>query len=193
MNITSVLFSGVGGQGIILASAILAKCAFLHGLMVKESELHGMAQRGGSVISHVRFGEEVFSPLIPRAGADFLVALEELEGLRNLHYLKPSGRVILNTKQLVPATADEIKNPYPQDVADRILAAGFKVHTLNSLEIARTVGNMKVENVIMVGALSSFLKLPMDTWEQAIAESVPSKTVQMNIAAFKLGRDITAE
>jgi indolepyruvate ferredoxin oxidoreductase, beta subunit len=191
MRLTSVLFSGVGGQGIILASAILAQCAFLQGLMVKESELHGMAQRGGSVISHVRFGEEVYSPLIPEAGADFLVALEELEGLRNIHYLNSSGRVILNAKQLVPPTADEIRNPYPHDIAGKISAEGFEVYTLNGLDIAREVGNLKVENVIMVGALSSFLKFPMAAWEQAISESVPSKTVRMNIEAFKRGREIT--
>jgi indolepyruvate ferredoxin oxidoreductase beta subunit len=192
MKITSVLFSGVGGQGIILASAILAKCAFLRGLMVKESELHGMAQRGGSVISHVRFGSEVFSPLIPRASADFLVALEELEGLRNLHYLKPSAVVIMSAKQIVPLSADPMKNPYPDDVERRLLEEGFRVDVIDSMAIAKEIGNMKVENVIMVGALSSYLEFPMDVWEQAIAESVPSKTVQINVEAFRKGRGITS-
>ena len=106
MDITSVLFAGVGGQGIILASSILAECAFNDGLMVKQSELHGMAQRGGSVISHVRFGKEVYSPLIPRGRADYLVALEELEGLRYNFYLKPGGVMILNKKRVIPPTAD---------------------------------------------------------------------------------------
>jgi indolepyruvate ferredoxin oxidoreductase beta subunit len=192
MKITSVLFAGVGGQGIILASTILAKCAFMQGLSVKESELHGMAQRGGSVISHVRFGEEVFSPLIPKAGADFLVALEELEGLRNLHYLKSTGIVILNTKQVVPHTADQANNPYPQDVAKKIETEGFRVIPADSLAIAREVGNMKVENVIMTGALSSYLEFPMEAWEIAISESVPQKTVSMNIEAFRKGREITS-
>jgi indolepyruvate ferredoxin oxidoreductase, beta subunit len=191
MNITSVLFSGVGGQGIILASAILAKCAFLSGLMVKESELHGMAQRGGSVISHVRFGKEVFSPLIPRGTADFLVALEELEGLRNSSYLKNSGIIILSTKKIIPHTADPAVNPYPEDVERRLCADGFQAVSIDSPAIARALGNLKVENVIMVGALSSYLDFPFQTWEQAISESVPQKTVQLNIEAFKQGQEIT--
>jgi indolepyruvate ferredoxin oxidoreductase, beta subunit len=191
MNVTSVLFSGVGGQGIILASAILAKCAFLSGFMVKESELHGMAQRGGSVISHVRFGDEVFSPLIPKGSADFLVALEELEGLRNSYYLKPSATIILNTKRIVPQSADTSVSSYPEDAEKRLTAEGFRVVAIDSLAIAKEVGNLKVENVIMVGALSSCLELPYEKWEQAISESVPEKTVQINIVAFKKGQEIT--
>lgn len=175
----------------MLASAILAKCAFLSGLMVKESELHGMAQRGGSVISHVRFGEEVFSPLIPKGAADFLVALEELEGLRNSFYLKPSATVILNTKKIVPPSADTSVNPYPEDAEKRLIDSGFRVVAINSLAIAKEVGNLKVENVIMVGALSSFLDFPQEKWEQAISESVPQKTVKINIEAFKKGQEIT--
>jgi indolepyruvate ferredoxin oxidoreductase, beta subunit len=191
MNITSVLFSGVGGQGIVLASSILAKCAFLSGLMVKESELHGMAQRGGSVISHVRFGHEVFSPLIPKGAVDFLVALEELEGLRNSYYLKPSATIILNTKKIIPQSADPNINPYPEDAEKRLASEGFRVVAIDSLAIAKEVGNLKVENVIMVGALSSYLNFTFDTWEQAISESVPQKTVQINIEAFKKGQEIT--
>ncbi len=191
MDIKSVLFSGVGGQGIILASAILAKCAFKKGLMVKESELHGMAQRGGSVVSHVRFGNEVFSPLIPKGGADFLVALEELEGLRNSYYLKPSGIVILSTKKIIPQTADPSLNPYPEDAEKRLCADGFQVRTIDSFAIAKEIGNLKVENVILVGALSSYLDFPMELWEQAISDSVPPKTVQINIEAFNKGREIT--
>lgn len=192
MDITSVLFSGVGGQGIVLASTILAKCAFQQGLMVKESELHGMAQRGGSVISHVRFGDEVYSPLIPRGKADFLVALEELEGLRYFYYLKPGGTVILNRKKVVPPTADPLKNPYPEEVGKRLLAEGFRVNEIDALEIARGLDNPKVENVIVVGALSSYLEFPLEAWENAVRESVPQKTVEINIEAFMKGREITA-
>jgi indolepyruvate ferredoxin oxidoreductase, beta subunit len=191
MNITNVLLSGVGGQGIVLASSILARCAFLSGLMVKESELHGMAQRGGSVISHVRFGDEVFSPLIPKGAADFLVALEELEGLRNSYYLKPSATVILNSKKIIPQTADESADSYPEDVEKRLIAEGLKVVAIDSLAVAKEVGNLKVENVIMIGALSSYLDFPAEKWEQAISESVPRKTVQINIEAFKKGQEIT--
>ncbi len=193
MEITSVLFAGVGGQGIILASSILAKCAFQQKLMIKQSELHGMAQRGGSVISHVRFGKEVYSPLIPRGRADFLVALEELEGLRYDFYLKPNGIVILNKKRVIPSTADNAKNLYPDDVKKRLENSGFRVNEIDAIEIAKEIGNPKVENVIIVGALSSYLSFPLDAWEAAIRESVPKKTVDINIAAFKKGRGITAK
>jgi indolepyruvate ferredoxin oxidoreductase, beta subunit len=192
MDITSVLFSGVGGQGIILASSILAKCAFHKGLMVKQSELHGMAQRGGSVISHVRFGIDVYSPLIPRGRADFLVALEELEGLRYNFYLKPGGVMILNKKRIVPPMAEFLKNPYPEDVRKRVENKGFRVIEIDALEIANGLGNAKVENVIIVGALSSYLEFPLDAWERAVRESVPRKTVELNIEAFKKGQQLTA-
>ena len=192
MDITSVLFAGVGGQGIILASSILAKCAFNNGLMVKQSELHGMAQRGGSVISHVRFGKDVYSPLIPRGKADFLVALEELEGLRYNFYLKPGGVMILNKKRVVPPSADSLKSPYPEDVQKRLEDAGFWVREIDALEIANVLGNAKVENVIIVGALSSYLEFPLDSWENAVREAVPRKTVELNIEAFNKGRQLTA-
>jgi indolepyruvate ferredoxin oxidoreductase beta subunit len=192
MTITSVLFAGVGGQGIILASTILAKCAFHQGMMVKQSELHGMAQRGGSVISHVRFGEEVYSPLIPKGRADFLVALEELEGLRYNFYLKKGGTVILNKKKVVPPTADPLKSPYPEDVMKQLQERGYRVITIDALEIAKSLENPKVENVIIVGALSSYISFPLSAWENAVRESVPLKTVQINIEAFKKGREFTA-
>ena len=194
MGITSVLFAGVGGQGIILASTILAKCAFNRGLMVKQSELHGMAQRGGSVISHVRFGKEVYSPLIPKGRADYLVALEELEGLRYNFYLKPGGTIILNKKRVLPPTADPVKNPYPEDVKEQLGMSQFKVVEMDALEIAKNVGNPKVENVIIIGALSTYMEdFPLDAWEQAVRESVPPKTVEINIRAFREGRRFTSK
>ena len=193
MDITSVLFAGVGGQGIILASSILAKCAFNDGLMIKQSELHGMAQRGGSVISHVRFGKEVYSPLIPRGRADYLVALEELEGLRYNFYLRPGGIMILNKKRVIPPSADPVKSPYPEDVRKRLKEAGFRVREIDALEIAKGLGNPKVENVIIVGALSSYLKFRLDSWENAVREAVPRKTVELNIEAFLKGRELTVD
>lgn len=190
MNITSILLAGVGGQGIVLASKILAKCAFTAGFEVKESELHGMAQRGGSVISHVRFGEEVYSPLIPRGKADFLVALEELEGLRYTYYLKPSARVILNNKQVVPAIITPENSAYPENVRQKLESLGFGVDEIKALEIAKELGNLKVENIIVVGALSRFLPFSMEDWQKTIEESVPAKTIEINLKAFKTGREI---
>jgi indolepyruvate ferredoxin oxidoreductase, beta subunit len=189
MSITNVLFSGVGGQGIILASKILTKCAFVSGYMVKESELHGMAQRGGSVTSHVRFGEEVYSPLIHRGKADFMVALEELEGLRYAYYLKPDGKVILNRKKIVPSSVNPAVAPYPEDVKSQLESMGFHVDSVNALEIATTLGNPKVENIIVMGVLSRYMPFPLAIWETVIKESVPPKTIEINLTAFNKGRD----
>ena len=190
MGITNVLFSGVGGQGIILASKILTKCAFVSGYMVKESELHGMAQRGGSVTSHVRFGEEVYSPLIHKGRADFVVALEELEGLRYAYYLKPAGKVILNQKRIVPSSINPAVAPYPEDVKSQLESMGFHVDSVNALEIATTLGNPKVENIIVMGVLSRHMPFPLAVWETVIKESVPPKTIEINLTAFNKGRDI---
>lgn len=190
METVNVLFSGVGGQGILLASMILSKAAFQAGYMVKESELHGMAQRGGSVISHVRFGEEVHSPLIPKGRADFLVALEELEGLRNVFYLKPGGRIVLNRKKVVPPSANPDIAPYPEDTESLMKSMGFSVDSVNALGTAQDLGNPKVENIIVMGILSRHLSFPLSTWEKVIRSSVPSKTVEINLSAFWKGRDI---
>ena len=191
MGITNVLFSGVGGQGIILASRILAKCAFISGYMVKESELHGMAQRGGSVTSHVRFGEEVYSPLIHKGKADFLVALEELEGLRYAYYLKPNGKVILNQKKIMPSFINPAVAPYPEDVKAQLEAMDFHVDYVNALEIANNLGNPKVENIIVMGLLSRYMPFSLAVWETVLKESVPAKTIEINLAAFAKGREIT--
>jgi indolepyruvate ferredoxin oxidoreductase, beta subunit len=191
MGIINVLFAGIGGQGIILASKILAQCAFVSGYMVKESELHGMAQRGGSVTSHVRFGEEVYSPLIPRGKADFLVALEELEGLRYAYYLKPNGKVILNQKRVIPSSINPSSAPYPEDAKSQLEAMDFHVDSVNAFEIANTLGNPKMENIIVMGILSRYLPFIIAVWETVIKESVPAKTIEINLTAFRMGREIT--
>lgn len=190
MGTVNVLFAGVGGQGIILASKILAKCAFDSGYMVKESELHGMAQRGGSVTSHVRFGEEVYSPLIPRGKADFLIALEELEGLRYAYYLKPSGNVILNQKKVIPSSINPSVAPYPEDVKLQLETMGFHVDNVDAFEIANNLGNPKLDNIIVMGILSRYLPFTISAWETVIKESVPFKTIEINLAAFQKGREI---
>jgi indolepyruvate ferredoxin oxidoreductase beta subunit len=190
METTSVLFAGVGGQGIILASKILARCAFNEGLMVKESELHGMAQRGGSVVSHVRYGSEVYSPLIPLGRADFLVAMEELEGLRYEPYLRSGAAVVLNQRRVMPALVNPESGQYPPDAGAQLRARGFRVLELNALEMAKGLGNLKVENIILLGALSQHLSFTIELWERTIAESVPPKTVDLNLRAFHAGRDL---
>ncbi len=188
MDTISILFAGIGGQGVILASRLVARCAMLSGFMVKSSEIHGMAQRGGSVLSHLRFGEKVYSPLIPVGKADVLVCMEELEGLRNIHFLKPDGKVILNRKRIIPSGVTE--ETYPQDIFERISGTGLKVYSLDSPNIAREIGNPKVENIIILGFLSNSLPFPEYIWEECIREMVPSKAIETNIKAFKKGREL---
>ncbi len=191
MATTNVLFAGVGGQGIILASKILTTCAFLSGFRVKESELHGMAQRGGSVTSHVRFGDEVHSPLIPVGKADFLVALEELEGLRYAYYLKPDATVILNRKRVIPPHLNPSVGGYPDDVEAQLRAMNVHLQTVKAVEIANEMGNPKLENIIVMGVLSRYLPFIQSVWESVIKESVPVKTVDINLMAFRRGRELT--
>ena len=190
--VTSILFSGVGGQGIILASKVLARCAFVCGYMVKESEMHGMAQRGGSVTGHVRFGKDVYSPLIPKGGADYLVAMEELEGLRNADYLKSKCRVIFNRRRVLPSFLTPDVN-YPEDIKFRLDLLGFQVKEIDALEMAKQLGNLRVENLVLLGALSRYLPMPLSAWTEAVRKSVPMKTVELNLAAFKMGRDFAAQ
>jgi indolepyruvate ferredoxin oxidoreductase, beta subunit len=189
MGITNVLFAGVGGQGIILASKILTKCAFVSGHMVKESELHGMAQRGGSVTSHVRFGEEVYSPLIHKGKADILVALEELEGLRYAYFLKPDGIVILNQKKVIPSFINASAT-YPENAESQLDSMGFHVDSVNAFAIANELGNVKLENIIVMGVLSLHLPFIISVWEKVIQESVPPKTIDINLTAFRRGREL---
>lgn len=189
-EVINVLFAGVGGQGVILASAILSQAAFKNGYDVKDSELHGMAQRGGSVISHVRFGVVVYSPLIPKGKADYFVATEELEGLRYVGFVKKGGKVILNKRRTIPVTVSE-RTPYPENVKQQMEALNLEVLEIDAPEIAKNLGSSKVENVILVGALSSFLPLSLEHWYEAIRELVPKKTIDINIEAFEEGRKFT--
>ncbi len=191
METVSVLFAGVGGQGIVLASKILAKVAFDSGLMVKESELHGMAQRGGSVVSHVRFGEEVHSPLIPLGRADILVSLEELEGLRYINFLKKDGTVIFNKNVSIPSTVrPDTGLTYPEDAEGKLRVMGYNVVKIEAKEVAKSAGNLKSENIAVLGLLSNYLNLSEQTWQETISKSVPSKTIEVNLKAFQGGRTL---
>ncbi|MDX9714445.1 MAG: indolepyruvate oxidoreductase subunit beta [Dissulfurispiraceae bacterium] len=192
MATTSVFFAGVGGQGIVLGSKILAQAAFSAGCMVKECELHGMAQRGGSVVSHIRFGEEVHSPLIPQGKADFLIVMEALEGLRYTCYLKPGATVILNSRQIIPSTVTQGSAIYPENISDKFRQMGYRVVEIDAAEIARQSGNPKGENIVLIGALSSQLKFNEQIWIETITDSVPPKTIEQNIDSFNKGRQFSA-
>ena len=188
MKTINVLISGVGGQGTILAGKILAKCALDAGFDVKANELHGMAQRGGSVTCHVRFGDKVFSPIIPAGEADFLVALEELEALRYLPSLKKGAFIIMNKRNIMPAGLENKQGAYPVEISKKIEEQGFKLIALEAQKIAQECGSIKIENIVLLGALSKQLPIKQKIWETVVKNAVPPNTIYMNLMAFEKGR-----
>ena len=190
----NVLIVGVGGQGVIMVSKVLAWLAQSRGLDVKQSEVHGMAKRGGSVFSHVRFGPRVWSPVIAQGEADVLVALEWAEAMRWLPYLKAgSGILLCDTKRIVPPFAclnREAGAPlrYSRETPEEVKAHVSEGYALDASEMAEGLGNERASNVVLLGALSAALDFPTDEWEQAVAQFVPKKTVAVNLEAFRLGR-----
>jgi indolepyruvate ferredoxin oxidoreductase beta subunit len=183
----NILIVGVGGQGVLLASEIIATAAMLEGYDVKKSEVHGMAQRGGSVSSHVRWGTQVFSPIIPRGKAHFLIALEMLEGIRLASWLRAGGVLILNHQKIVPASSYTLDIPYPQDVEQFTDGKNIRVLDLDVESEARRLGNVRLTNVILLGVLSRFLDFPTDVWQRAIEQTVKSEYQKINGDAFAAG------
>lgn len=188
---TNIIFVGVGGQGIVSASRILAWCAFKSGFEVKESEIHGMSQRGGSVYGFIRFGEKVYSPVIPQGEGDFMLALEKLEAIRYLHFLHKDSLIILNKKQIVPASLESTQ--YPQDIVERIKNKGYKVVEVEAAEVAKHLGSSKIENVYLLGVLSLRLPFPEEKWKEVLMQFLPKKMLEINLRAFEEGRRIGKE
>lgn len=186
----SVVLVGVGGQGILLASEIVAKAAMLSGHQVKTNEVHGMAQRGGSVIAHVRYGTEVFSPTVPEGTAAVLGALEQIEALRYAHYIAPDGLAVVNATSVVPVTVSSGAATYPKDVADRLRKAFPRLVYFDAGKKAVELGNIRAANIVLLGALSRGLDLPQEDWKAAIASSVKEKQRDLNLRAFEIGRNI---
>jgi indolepyruvate ferredoxin oxidoreductase, beta subunit len=189
MTKVDVLIVGVGGQGVLLASELLSDVALAAGYDVKKSEVHGMAQRGGSVSSHVRIAAgRVYSPLIPQGGADVLLAFEQAEALRWIHFLRPEGTVIVNARRLVPPVALLKKGPaYPENPIDAVRRRVGKVVPVDAASAAAALGNPRVENAVLLGALSRSLDVPEDAWMEAIGKRVPANTVEINRRAFRAG------
>ncbi len=181
---------GVGGQGTILASDVLALVALETGLDAKKSEVHGMAQRGGSVISHVRWGEKVFSPLIGKGEADFLLAFEKLEALRYAAWLKPGGVAIVNDQAIPPVSVSSGGAEYPsdEDFRDAFAAVTDGLHVVPGIEVAEELGNARVNNIVLLGALSTFLDVDLAVWKRVIESRVPARYVELNLKAFERGR-----
>ncbi|MEA4893261.1 MAG: indolepyruvate oxidoreductase subunit beta [Peptococcaceae bacterium] len=189
-EITSVLIAGVGGQGTVLASKILGLVAMKAGLDVKQSEIHGMSQRGGSVVTHVRYGEKVNSPLVPVAGANVIMAFEELEALRYLPYLKKGGLMIANKQQMLPMPVITGAAEYPRDPIAEIREKGARVIAADASSIGREKGDARAANVVLLGILSKELSFPEEIWLEAIKESMKPKLVGMNLGAFAAGREL---
>ena len=188
MNIINILVCGVGGQGILLASEVLSDAAMRAGFDVKKSEVHGMAQRGGSVVSHIRYGEKIFSPLIKEGEADFLFSFEKMETLRYISMLKKSGTIIINDQKINPTTINIKKSFYPSDIVETCKKFTSEVFLIEALKIAEELGNTKTVNIIMIGALSKFLNISEEIWIESLKSNIKSKFLDLNILAFQKGQ-----
>jgi len=188
MKAMNVSLVGVGGQGILLTSDILAKTAALAGLDVKKSEIHGMAQRGGSVISQVRFGKKVNSPIIADGTSDLLVSFERLEALRWRHLLALGGRVLINDLNLTPITVSSGQQPAVTDLDARLKAEYPSALYIDALAIAQKIGNTRAMNMVLAGAISLLTPFGDGVWDQAMRERIPASMLDVNIKSFKAGR-----
>jgi indolepyruvate ferredoxin oxidoreductase beta subunit len=187
MRTQNILLVGVGGQGTILAAKILAEVAVLQGFDVKMSEVHGMAQRGGSVVTHVRLGEQVHSPLVEQGEADYIVAFERLEALRWAHFLREGGCIVVNDQRIDPMTVITGQFRYPPEILATLQAGAGDVVVLDALQLAREVGSIKAVNVVLLGALAERMQIEKSRWLEAIRRTVPAKTLELNLEAFAAG------
>jgi indolepyruvate ferredoxin oxidoreductase beta subunit len=187
----NLLFAGVGGQGVLLASEVISALAMNRGWDVKKSEIHGMAQRGGSVVSHVRISEgEVFSPTIPLGEATHLVSFEELETLRYLDHMDPQGLVIMNLQQVNPMTVLAGTAVYPQNAGELIRERQLRLIEVDGVAIASKAGNAKAVNTVLLGVLSRHLPFAEEEWVDTFKKVVPQKILELNLKAFQMGREV---
>ena len=184
---TNVLIVGVGGQGTLLASKLLGNAMFNSGYDVKVSEVHGMSQRGGSVVTYVRFGPKVYSPVIERGSADIIVSFEKMEAARFLPYLKKGGNIIVNSQRIDPMPVITGSCKYPEDILDKIRERGISIIEVDALKYAKEAGSVKSVNVVLMGCLAKILGVQKDIWIEAITDSVSKDFIKLNINAFILG------
>ena len=189
METKNVMIVGVGGQGSLLASKLLGRLLLSKGYDIKVSEVHGMSQRGGSVVTYVRFGEKVYSPVIDKGEADFIVSFELLEAARWTEYLKEGGRIVTNTQQINPMPVIIGAAEYPDALVSKMQAAGISVDAFDALALAEQAGSPKAVNIVLMGYLSKHFDFTLEEWMKAIANSVPEKFREMNQTAFNLGRN----
>ncbi len=182
----NIMIVGVGGQGTLLASRILGRAVIEMGYDVKVSEVHGMSQRGGSVVTYVKFGEKVHSPIIDRGEADLILAFELLEAYRALPYLKEGGRLIVNRQQMNPMPVITGAAKYPENIEEKI-ASKVSATGVDALALAKEAGSMKAVNVVLIGLMAKSTQIPYDVWKKAVTETVPPKFLEINLKAFDLG------
>jgi indolepyruvate ferredoxin oxidoreductase beta subunit len=189
-QITNILLVGVGGQGILLASEILSEAAMLAGFDVKKSEIHGMSQRGGSVVSHVRYGAEVFSPIVPEGEGDILFGFELMETCRSLPFLKQGGTVVANDLQISPPSVLMGQELYPDGLVERIKARFTDFMLVDCQKVAADAGNVRAANTVLLGAVSKRLGISEEYWVKALEKMVPARAVDVNKRAFLMGREL---
>jgi len=192
LAVKSIMIVGVGGQGTLLASRLLGRALTKRGYDVKVSEVHGMSQRGGSVVTYVKYGDRVDSPIIREGEADLILAFELLESARWFGFMKPEGKLIVNPQQIDPMPVVIGSAAYPEGVLETLQAAGADVIEIDALTAAERAGSKKAVNVVLIGAMASQMDLPKEDWMEAVKETVPPKYLEMNLKAFELGynRDI---
>ena len=189
METRSIMIVGVGGQGSLLASRLLGHVLLAKGFDVKVSEVHGMSQRGGSVVTYVKYGDEVCSPVIEKGEADVIISFELLESARWLPYLKKGGKLITSTQQLDPMSVITGAAQYPDNIAAKIKAMGIQVTAVDALGLAEQAGNAKASNVVLMGVVSAQTEFEEKLWQNAIEQCVPPKFLELNKKAFELGRN----
>ena len=190
METKNVMIVGVGGQGSLLASKLLGKLLLTKGYDIKVSEVHGMSQRGGSVVTYVRFGDKVYSPIIDKGEADFIVSFEMLEAARWTEFLKPGGKIIANTQQINPMPVITGAAEYPEELAEKIKSAGINLVAVDALSLAEQAGSAKAVNIVLMGILSQYFDFTEEEWNTAIEGSVPTKFLELNKKAFALGKAV---
>ena len=187
MKTTSVMIVGVGGQGSLLASKLLGRLLMDEGHDVKVSEVHGMSQRGGSVVTYVRFGEKVYSPIIAEGEADIIISFEKLEAARYASYLKKDGLIVVNTQQIDPMPVIIGNAEYPENVLEELKDKGLNIWALDALALAEQAGSSKAVNIVLMGKAAKQFDIPYERWIKAIENTVAPKFVEMNKKAFDLG------
>lgn len=190
---TNIILTGVGGQGVLLISELLARAAMAAGYDAKQTEIHGVSQRGGSVYSHVRFGRKVYSPLIMPGQADIILGLEKLEALRFAPYLKPDGMFIINDHEIIPRSAARAAENYPHQTVEHLQSNGARVVNLPATRLATELNNIRLANTTLLGTLSYYLTLHKDVWDEVLQQRLPEHYLTINRRSFALGKQLAAE